>query len=60
MKRWVLGGFRVACKGAQVRRDVGVQAQCTYLTDQAVPRFQAYENGFRRAGEVSAGLPYLV
>ena len=60
MKRWVLGGLRVACKGAQVRRDVGVQSQCTYLRDQAVPRFQAYENGFRRAGEVTAGLPYLV
>jgi hypothetical protein len=35
-------------------RSVGVQSQCTY--DLNVNRFKAYENGFRRSGEVEIDL----
>ena len=35
-------------------RSVGVQSQCTY--DRQANRFKAYENGFRRSGEIEVEL----
>jgi len=60
VKRFVLGGLRAAYKGAQWRRSIGVQSQCTYLRDREIPRFAAFENGFRDAGAMSVGLPFQV
>ena len=34
-------------------RTVGVQSQCTYTWHQDAPRFKAFQNGFKRSGEVS-------
>lgn len=38
-----------------VTRTVGVQSQTTYDRDADPSRFKAYENGFRRHGEVTIG-----
>ena len=34
-------------------RTIGVQSQCTYTWHENDPRFKAYQNGFRRSGEVT-------
>ena len=54
--RFLRGGISRAVwgnPGVTLQRSVGVQSQCTYIRDTLNPRFQAKENGFRRAGEVT-------
>ena len=54
--RFLTGGLSRAIWGVPapaLQRSVGVQSQCTYIHDNLNPRFQAKENGFRRAGEVT-------
>jgi len=51
--RFMKGGWQLAWHGATRLRTVGVQAPCTYARDRDPSRFLAYENGFRRGGEVT-------